>query len=175
MRRVLAACALLAAACQPPENIAEVVEPTIPPETTVQLTSTTTTATPTTVLASEPTTTTTPVPVSVPEPILCPQLSHPQHHDNCPVDTLPRPTATTSAINYIYNGWAIPEYIVACETGGTFSWTAYNPSGASGPYQLMPMHFGGELAMNQPREAQHAKAAQLWNGGRGKSHWSACL
>ena len=31
---------------------------------------------------------------------------------------------------------AIPEYIVQCESGGR--WDAYNPSGASGPYQIMP-------------------------------------
>ena len=69
--------------------------------------------------------------------------------------------------------WAIPTYIVMCESGG--DWYAHNASGASGPYQIMPMHFGGELAMNQSRAAQHAKAAELWNGGRGRSHWAACL
>ena len=69
--------------------------------------------------------------------------------------------------------WAIPTYIVMCESGG--SWTAENLSGAAGPYQLMPEHFGGESALNQSREAQHAKAAELWNGGKGRSHWEACL
>lgn len=90
-----------------------------------------------------------------------------------------QPVATTAleAVNpsLPYNGWAIPEYIVACETGGTFSWTAYNPSGASGPYQIMPEWFGGELAMNQSHAAQHAMAARIWNGGRGASNWSQCL
>lgn len=89
-----------------------------------------------------------------------------------------QPVATTlvGALTPLpYNGWAIPEYIVSCETGGTFSWTAYNRSGASGPYQIMPEHFGGELAMNQSHEAQHAMAAKLWNGGKGKGNWSACL
>ena len=71
------------------------------------------------------------------------------------------------------DGWAIPTYIVMCESGG--SWTAENPSGAAGPYQIMPEHFGGESALNQSREAQHAKAAELWNGGKGKAHWKACL
>ena len=34
-------------------------------------------------------------------------------------------------------GWyAIPCYIVACESH--YSWSAYNPSGAAGVYQLMP-------------------------------------
>ena len=105
-----------------------------------------------------------------------------------PATTVPtRPTTTARYLHPVttaawegetplpYEGWAIPKYIVSCETGGTFSWMAYNPSGASGPYQLMPLHFGGELAMNQSRAAQHAKAAQLWDGGKGKSHWQACL
>ena len=72
-----------------------------------------------------------------------------------------------------YNGWAIPEYIVMCESGG--NWDAYNPSsGAAGPYQLMPMHLGGDARLFS-REAQHAKAAELWAGGRGAHHWAACL
>lgn len=31
--------------------------------------------------------------------------------------------------------WAVPYPIVRCESGG--SWSAYNPSGAEGPYQLL--------------------------------------
>lgn len=34
-----------------------------------------------------------------------------------------------------YGTWAIPCYVIACESG--FSWTAANPSGAVGPYQLL--------------------------------------
>jgi hypothetical protein len=67
----------------------------------------------------------------------------------------------------------IPAYIVECESGG--DWNAENASGAAGPYQLMPLHFGGESALNQSPETQHAKAAELWDGGRGASHWAACL
>lgn len=72
-----------------------------------------------------------------------------------------------------YGEWAIPAYIVECESEG--DWYAHNASGASGPYQLMPIHFNGALAMNQSRAAQHAKAAELWDGGRGESHWVECL
>lgn len=36
----------------------------------------------------------------------------------------------------VYNGWAIPEYIVMCESGGNYN--AQNPSGAYGAYQIMP-------------------------------------
>ncbi len=93
-----------------------------------------------------------------------------------PATTARMAPATTAAVDDepATGEWAIPTYIVMCESGGR--WDAYNPSsGASGPYQMLPMHFGGELAMNQSRAAQHAKAAELWNGGRGRSHWAACL
>ncbi len=85
-----------------------------------------------------------------------------------------RVQTTTPADSYEYGEWAIPAYIVMCESKG--NWMAHNKSsGASGPYQLMPLHFNGALAMHQSRAAQHAKAAQLWNGGKGKGHWSECL
>lgn len=71
-----------------------------------------------------------------------------------------------------YNGWAIPEYIVMCESGG--SWDAYNPSGAAGPYQLMPFHFGDD-ARNHSQAEQHAMAAKIWAGGAGAQAWAACL
>lgn len=89
--------------------------------------------------------------------------------------TRPRATVPATSPAYAMSGeWAIPTYIVMCESGGR--WDAYNPSsGASGPYQMIPAHFGGALAMNQSHEAQHAKAAQLWDGGRGRSNWAACL
>lgn len=170
-------CASLASSCSGTgENI---IQPSPAPDLTP-----TTAAISTTVLAAAPATTSTtePEPTTTTLPILCPHLPHPQHHDYCPVATTaelrrqtPTPASSESTTALPYNGWAIPEYIVSCETGGTFDWYAYNPSGASGPYQLMPMHFDGELAMNQSREAQHAKAAALWNGGKGKSHWQECL
>ena len=80
---------------------------------------------------------------------------------------------------HAYGEWEIPTSVVMCESRG--SWTTYNASGASGPYQLMPSWFNGELAMLQPRAAQHAKAAYLWNGGvntrsgLGPQNWAACL
>ncbi len=82
-------------------------------------------------------------------------------------------TTTIPSSDYEYGEWAIPRYIVMCESKG--NWMAHNASGASGPYQLMPLHFGGELAMNQSRQSQHNKAAQLWNGGAGRHHWRECL
>lgn len=116
----------------------------------------------------EPTTTTEPEP----EPVV---TVPPVPRQTVPPATSPPPTAEylQPEATIETGAWAIPTYIVMCESGG--DWYAHNPSGASGPYQIMPMHFGGELAMNQSRAAQHAKAAELWNGGKGKSHWSACL
>jgi hypothetical protein len=75
--------------------------------------------------------------------------------------------------------WAIPTAVVMCESKGR--WDAENASGAAGPYQLMPEHFGGESALNQSRQAQHDMAAYLWNGGvntksgLGPQNWEACL
>lgn len=169
MRKVLIAGACLAAACTPNKGTGEVGQlaaqsaspgfatgdwgaTTVPPATTTVAPVTTTTK----VEVVDVTTTT-------------------HYHPPVTSTSLPVAPAAKSPTTYDYGEWAIPEYIVACETGGTFDWYAYNPSGASGPYQLMPMHFNGELAMNQSRAAQHAKAAELWNGGRGRSHWAACL
>lgn len=162
MRRVLITAAVLAASCTgQDEGLAPNPAPT--PTTGLDLIlipadeATTTTAAPTTTV---PPTTTTLAPVTTTA------TSRPQPAKNLqPVATTPPVESSTT--------WAIPTYIVMCESGG--DWNAYNPSGASGPYQLMPMHFNGELAMNQSRAAQHAKAAELWNGGRGRSHWAACL
>jgi hypothetical protein len=60
--------------------------------------------------------------------------------------------------------WAIPYEIVACESGGDYE--AYNPSGASGAYQLMPEHGCGTSVAEQD-----ACAAELWAGGAGRSNW----
>jgi hypothetical protein len=134
-------------------------EPDTPPTGSAEPT-TTTEATTTTV---EPTTTTTePAPVTTAAP-------------RRTTTTVPLPAMAQPTVHggQAYGEWAIPAYIVMCESGGR--WDAYNASGASGPYQIMPMHFGGELAMNQSRAAQHAMAAKLWNGGAGARNWAACL
>lgn len=67
--------------------------------------------------------------------------------------------------------WAIPEYIVACETGGTFSWSAYNPSGARGPYQFLGWNVPWPVRTQADKNAHHRMAARLWAGGSGASHW----
>jgi hypothetical protein len=45
-------------------------------------------------------------------------------------------TTTTTTTTTDSSGYAIPEYIVECESGGDYS--ASNPSGAYGAYQIMP-------------------------------------
>lgn len=68
-----------------------------------------------------------------------------------------------------YGKWAIPPYIVSCESH--FLWSAYNPSGASGPYQLLgkgaPMPANNTWAQARHHEIAHA----LWAGGAGAHHW----
>jgi len=56
--------------------------------------------------------------------------------------------------------WAIPWYIVACESHGR--WDAWNRSGAIGPYQLLG--HGAPWPANTPgrRRAHHRIARQLW-------------
>ena len=70
----------------------------------------------------------------------------------------------------VYGKWSIPWYVVACESGG--SWGAYNPSGAAGPYQVMP-----EWGRPWPADSvatmaeHHVIAARIWAGGSGASNW----
>lgn len=67
--------------------------------------------------------------------------------------------------------FAIPCYIIACESHGL--WTAYNRSGAAGPYQLMAMHGRPWPALTRgARLAHHRIAARLWAGGRGARNWA---
>lgn len=68
-----------------------------------------------------------------------------------------------------YGTWAIPCSIIECESH--FSWGAYNPSGASGPYQLLG--WGAPMPANTwARKLEHHRiAAGLWSGGAGRSHW----
>jgi len=69
--------------------------------------------------------------------------------------------------------WAIPCAIVACESG--YSWSAYNPSGALGPYQLLGKGAPWPVTSEADKIAHHRIAANLWAGGAGSSHWTQCL
>jgi peptidoglycan hydrolase CwlO-like protein len=72
-------------------------------------------------------------------------------------------------------GWAIPEEIVMCESGGQN--LPPNGAGASGYYQIMPgtwKEFGGASAQayQAPKSEQDAVASRIWDGGKGASNWS---
>lgn len=65
-----------------------------------------------------------------------------------------------------------------CESGGDY--TAENPkSTASGRWQIVDDTWNGyrgySHASDAPPEVQDDKAAELWAGGAGASHWEACL
>jgi len=75
--------------------------------------------------------------------------------------------------NWTPNGWAIPAHIDSFESGG--SWTAYNSSGARGPYQFVGWPVPWPVTTFAEAQQHHAMAAKLWAGGSGAGHWSACL
>lgn len=83
-----------------------------------------------------------------------------------PAAAAPQPSAS--------GGWAIPGYIVQCESGG--NWGAVNPSsGAGGAYQIMPstwQAYGGSgLPQNASPAEQSAIARKIWNSA-GPGAWS---
>lgn len=63
-----------------------------------------------------------------------------------------------------YGTWAIPCYVIACESG--FSWSAYNPSGARGPYQFLGWPVPWPVRNFKDKVAHHRMGSQL-----GLSHW----
>lgn len=168
MRGVLVACAVLAAACQPDENIPEAA-PAATEATTVPVINTT-------VPAPTPTTTTTAAPVTTtaaPEPILCPQLSHPQHHDECPVLASPRQQTPTAEVR---SSSATLASIRACESGGDY--TAVSPNGLYyGAYQFhhdtwASVGGSGNPAHASPSE-QDMRAQMMLDAGR-RGEWPNC-
>lgn len=70
-----------------------------------------------------------------------------------------------------------PCRIMQRESGGNIQ--AQNPrSSAAGKWQFLSGTWNGyggyRSAKDAPESVQDAKAAELWNNGRGCSHWSAC-
>lgn len=63
---------------------------------------------------------------------------------------------------------AIPCAVMFCESGG--SYTARNPSGAYGRYQLMP-EWWSNLGREPTPAEQDRIAAELWAGGAGAGNW----
>lgn len=64
--------------------------------------------------------------------------------------------------------WAVPCYIVACESG--YSWMAYNPSGAVGPYQLLG-HGAIYPARTRAAKMQNHRIARNLYLSYGSSPW----
>lgn len=67
--------------------------------------------------------------------------------------------------------WAIPWYVVACESGG--DWGAYNASsGATGPYQMLPSTYAGVCeTCDWSKPDQHLAASRVW-ARSGGGEWS---
>lgn len=82
----------------------------------------------------------------------------------------PQPPAGVESpgLTGVYNGWAIPEYIVMCESGGDYN--ARNASGAFGAYQIMPgTATGYGCDLSTPR-GQDICAAKIWKA-QGSAPW----
>jgi peptidoglycan hydrolase CwlO-like protein len=82
--------------------------------------------------------------------------------------------SSSGAPAYLGGPYAIPTYIVMCESGGNYH--AYNPSsGAGGAYQILPSTwraYGGQGApQDAPKAEQDRIAAEIW-GDAGPSAWS---
>jgi hypothetical protein len=89
----------------------------------------------------------------------------------------PAPAAAAAYGSGACGGDLPPCYVMMRESGGNI--TAQNPtSTASGKWQFIDSTwagFGGYAkARYAPESVQDAKARQLWAGGAGCSHWSAC-
>lgn len=67
--------------------------------------------------------------------------------------------------------WAIPYYIVYCESGTSGLWMAANPSGAVGPYQLLGWGAPYPADTWAEKMENHRIAAEVWAGGAGASNW----
>lgn len=75
-----------------------------------------------------------------------------------------------------YGNWAIPGYIVACESGGQN--LPPNSAGASGYYQIISSTWAGYGGLAYASEAylssklgQDIVASRIWDGGAGAGQW----
>ena len=71
-----------------------------------------------------------------------------------------------------------PESVKRCESGGDYR-AENSRSSASGAWQIVDGTWGGyggyRHASDAPPGVQDERAAQLWAGGAGASHWKSCL
>lgn len=75
-----------------------------------------------------------------------------------------------------YGNWAIPSYIVACESGGQN--LSPNSAGASGYYQIIPSTWAsygglqyGPAAYESSKLGQDIIASRIWADGSGANQW----
>lgn len=91
---------------------------------------------------------------------------------------IPENSVARSTVVEPVDEWAIPTYVVMCESMGR-NVPNSEGSGASGFYQITDGTWDGyggyNSAMDAPKEVQDAKAADLYQDGAGASHWQACL
>lgn len=133
---------------------------------TSSTTSTSTSTTSSTTTA--PTTTappTTAAPVTAPPTTAAPVTAPP---------TTAAPAPVVAAATGACGGNLPPCCVMERESGGNI--TIVNPSsGAAGKWQFMPATWNGyggyATASDAPEAVQDAKAAELWAGGAGASHW----
>ena len=82
-------------------------------------------------------------------------------------------SSSDSAPSSSSDGYSIPSYIVECESGGDYS--ARNPSGAGGAYQMMPGTFHAYGGSGDPASASKAEqdrvAARIY-AAEGSAPWS---
>lgn len=97
------------------------------------------------------------------------------------VEPAPRPAPAVGVISPSSlepcGGDLPPCYVKARESGGDYN--AQNPSSsASGAWQFLDSTWAGyggyARAVHAPPDVQDARARDLWAGGAGCSHWSAC-
>lgn len=147
------------------------------------VTTTTTTEAPTTTTEAPTTTTTTEAPTTTTTILVAPPTtSKPKPKPTAPpVTRAPAPPATEPAPVEAGTGRCggdlPPCYVMMRESGGNVA--IKNPtSSASGKWQFLDStwqgHGGYAHASDAPESVQDAKARQLWAGGAGCSHWSAC-
>ena len=184
MRKVLISCAVLAAACTGGDEAeAPVVAPTTETPSDLiavaageDVEATTTTAEVTTTTAATTTTTESPATTTTaaPEPILCPHLSHPAHHEECPEEPAEylQPVATTAPARATSSELAS---IRACESGGNYSTDTGN--GYYGAYQFHPGTWASVGGSGNPAHAspseQDMRAQMMIDAGR-REEWPNC-